>query len=73
MHARKSQMALLVAFLLVTLPVPRAIAAYSSMYVFGDGVCATNDPTAQIDPLYYGKRNCNGRVGGGFFSVKVLE
>jgi phospholipase/lecithinase/hemolysin len=62
MHAKKPHMALLLALLLVMLPVSRAIAAYSSLYVFGDGVCATNDPTAEIDPLYYGKRNCNGRV-----------
>jgi phospholipase/lecithinase/hemolysin len=62
MHSKKSHMTMLLALLLVTLPVPRAAAAYSSMYVFGDGVCATNDPTAQIDLLYYGKRNCNGRV-----------
>ncbi len=63
MHDKKSLMALLVALLLVTLPASRAIAAYSSLYVFGDGVCATNDPSAKIDIIhYYGKRNCNGRV-----------
>ena len=62
MHAKKSHMTLLLALLLVMLPVTRASAAYSSMYVFGDGVCATNDPTAKTGPLYYEKRNCNGRV-----------
>jgi phospholipase/lecithinase/hemolysin len=40
-----------------------AQAAFSSLYVFGDGVCTT---TASIDPqsawLYYGSRFCNGRV-----------
>jgi phospholipase/lecithinase/hemolysin len=35
-------------------------AAFSSLYVFGDGVCTTtNGPGG---PYYYGKRYCNGRV-----------
>ena len=42
---------------------PQASASFSSMYVFGDGVSATNDPTTPVsDPLLYGRRNCNGRV-----------
>jgi outer membrane lipase/esterase len=40
-----------------------AQAAFSSLYIFGDGVCTT---TASIDPsvayLYYGNRFCNGRI-----------
>lgn len=37
-----------------------AKAAFSSLYVFGDGVCTTtNGPGGSV---FYGKRNCNGRV-----------
>jgi hypothetical protein len=52
---------LLLALTLALLSIPRA-KAFSSMYVYGDGVCATNDWTAVSDPLYYELRNCNGRV-----------
>lgn len=49
--------------LLALLLLSRASASFSSMYVFGDGVSATNDPTTPVsDPLLYGRRNCNGRV-----------
>jgi phospholipase/lecithinase/hemolysin len=38
-----------------------AHAAYSSLYVFGDALSTTtNNP--QVGPLYYGKRQSNGRV-----------
>lgn len=63
MHNAKSCATLLLLTLLqVFLALPRVSASFTSMYVFGDGVCATNDPTASIDPLYHEKRNCNGRV-----------
>lgn len=52
---------LLLALTLALLSLPRA-KAFSSMYVYGDGVCATNDHTASYDELYYELRNCNGRV-----------
>lgn len=40
---------------------PGALAAFSSLYVFGDGVCTTtNNPSA--GPYYYGLRRTNGRV-----------
>lgn len=51
-----------IAFVLLSgsavLPAP---AAFSSLYVFGDGVCTT---TASPNPpsLFYGSRYCNGRV-----------
>ncbi len=47
--------------LLSGLAVLPASAAFSSLYVFGDGVCTT---TASPDPpsLFYGSRFCNGRV-----------
>lgn len=38
-----------------------ALAAFTSLYVFGDGVCTTtNNPSA--GPYYYGLRRSNGRV-----------
>lgn len=40
---------------------PCALAAFTSLYVFGDGVCTTtNNPSA--GPYYYGLRRTNGRV-----------
>ena len=39
----------------------QAHAAYSSLYVFGDGLSTTNDKTAGLN-YYYGKRYSNGRV-----------
>lgn len=44
--------------------VQSAAAAFSSLYVFGDGVCTTTD-NVQSFPLstnYFGQRYCNGRV-----------
>ena len=48
--------------LLFGLGVPRAQAAFTSLYIFGDGVSTTtNNPSAGLLP-YYGLRRCNGRV-----------
>jgi hypothetical protein len=35
---------------------------FTSIHVFGDGVCTTTDNTAGAGPLYHGNRYCNGRV-----------
>ncbi|NNC89869.1 MAG: hypothetical protein HKN82_15535 [Akkermansiaceae bacterium] len=55
--------------LLVALCLPMAAGGYTSLYVFGDGVCTTTDnPTGPgeeneaLADLYYGRRYCNGRV-----------
>lgn len=40
---------------------PLAMAGFSSVYVFGDGVCNTNVPPTGTAP-YYGNRYCNGKV-----------
>jgi len=37
-------------------------AEFTSLYVFGDGLCSTTDPNAAGPPLFYGNRYCNGRV-----------
>jgi hypothetical protein len=37
-------------------------AAFSSMYVFGDGICTTNSTNVIPSQLYFGKRACNGRI-----------
>ena len=37
-------------------------AAFSSLYIFGDGLSATTDTNSLGPPLYYGQRNSNGRV-----------
>jgi len=48
--------------LLFGLGVPRAKAAFTSLYIFGDGVSTTtNNPSAGLVP-YYGLRRSNGRV-----------
>jgi phospholipase/lecithinase/hemolysin len=39
-----------------------ASAAFSSLYVFGDGLSTTTDPGSLGYPLYYGQRYSNGRV-----------
>ncbi|MFO1514571.1 MAG: SGNH/GDSL hydrolase family protein [Verrucomicrobiota bacterium] len=40
-----------------------APAAFTSLYVFGDGVCSTSFvPSSSLAPYYYGHRECNGRV-----------
>ena len=39
-----------------------AHAAYSSLYVFGDTLSSTTDPTFSGSPYYYGQRDSNGRV-----------
>jgi thermolabile hemolysin len=52
---------LMVGFLLFGSAVNPARAAFSSLYVFGDGISATtNNPSP--GPQYYGKRYSNGRV-----------
>ena len=52
---------LFLAFIWVTAVVSPARAAFSSIYIFGDGVSTTtNNPFAGTD--YYGFRRCNGRV-----------
>ncbi|OYV07059.1 MAG: hypothetical protein CFE26_03060, partial [Verrucomicrobiales bacterium VVV1] len=35
--------------------------AFSSLYVFGDGVCTTTDNASGAN-YFYGNRYCNGRV-----------
>jgi len=37
-------------------------AAFSSLYVFGDTLSSTADPTAPGPPYFYGQRDSNGRV-----------
>ena len=62
MHNTKPRAALLLlALLLVFLPLGQASASFSSLYVFGDGVCTTTD-NAPGSSLYHGNRYCNGRV-----------
>lgn len=39
-----------------------ASAAFSSLYVFGDTLSSTADPTAPGPPYFYGQRDSNGRV-----------
>lgn len=39
-----------------------AQAAFTSLYVFGDGVSTTTNNNSSNPDLYYGKRFCNGRV-----------
>jgi hypothetical protein len=51
---------LLLALLLTVLPLQRT-AAFSALYVFGDGVCTTTDNVSGED-YFYGNRYCNGRV-----------
>lgn len=56
------QLRLLLALLLTVLPMQRT-AAFTSLYVFGDGVCTTTVTHANNLKLkYYGNRYCNGRV-----------
>jgi phospholipase/lecithinase/hemolysin len=40
----------------------QAEAAFSSLYVFGDTLSSTADPTAPGPPYFYGQRDSNGRV-----------
>ena len=40
---------------------PSASASFSSLHVFGDGVCTTTDNESGAS-FYYGNRYCNGRV-----------
>ena len=40
----------------------QAEAAFSSLYIFGDGVCTTTTTSNQPTAYYYGHRYCNGRV-----------
>lgn len=48
---------------LVTSTAASALAGYSSLYVFGDTLSATSDPTDSLGPpYYYGYRFSNGRV-----------
>jgi phospholipase/lecithinase/hemolysin len=62
MHNIKSRAALLLlALLLVFLPLPQASASFTSLFVFGDGVCTTTD-NSPGSALYHGNRYCNGRV-----------
>ncbi len=68
MHNAKSRAALLpLALLLFLLTHSPGLASFSALFVYGDGVSATNEPVPD-DPLFYGKRNCNGRVW-----VEVIE
>ena len=49
-------------FCLLVATVFPASAAFSSLYIFGDGLSATTDTNSLGPPLYYGQRNSNGRV-----------
>jgi len=66
MFTKPSRISLLLVILLVVLPLARSAAAFSSIYVFGDGVSTTttNLPPISALPsaLYYQNTNCNGRV-----------
>lgn len=46
--------------LLIAWPTERARAEFTSLHVFGDGVCTTDDSSGP--PEYYGNRYCNGRT-----------
>jgi phospholipase/lecithinase/hemolysin len=48
--------------LLFGLAVCSAQAAFSSLYIFGDGVSTTTNNTSGLTTYYYGKRFSNGRV-----------
>lgn len=48
--------------LLCTLPASQPTASFTSLHVFGDGVCTTTDNTAGPAAYYHGRRYCNGRV-----------
>jgi len=49
--------------LMAVLVLPLASAGYSSIYVFGDGVCTTTqNPSPLPASLYFGSRFCNGPV-----------
>lgn len=62
MHNVKTRAAmLLLAILLAHLSVSMAAASFSSLYVFGDGVCTTTD-NVPGSTYYHGNRYCNGRV-----------
>lgn len=58
----RPQLRFLLALLLAVLPMQRS-AAFSSLYVFGDGVCTTTVAHASnLKSKYYENRYCNGRV-----------
>ena len=50
--------------LVLGLPASRVRAGFSSLYVFGDGACTTTSRPYDtiLEPYYYGRRYCNGRV-----------
>ena len=56
----KSLFTFTVALWLLTF-LPGRASAFSSLNVFGDGLSTTTN-NANVGPLYYGKRYCNGRV-----------
>jgi outer membrane lipase/esterase len=59
--AVKSLVRLILLVWLSGLAVPPAPAAFSSLYVFGDGVSTTTNNTSGLS-YYWGNRFCNGRV-----------
>jgi len=57
-HLRNARLALGLSVLIS----PHALAGFSSIYVFGDGVSNTNNTPTGLALSYYGNRFCNGRV-----------
>lgn len=66
MHTKFFQTTLGAVLLLFALPASRAVASFSSIYVFGDGASTTTTNLTPINAppsvLYYEQTNCNGRV-----------
>jgi len=58
----KSLIGFAVGILLLGPAVCPAQAGFTSLYIFGDGICTTTNYGVAPTNLYYGKRNSNGRV-----------
>lgn len=58
----KNLIRLAVGILLSGLILLPARAGFTSLYIFGDGICTTTNYGVAPTNLYYGKRNSNGRV-----------
>lgn len=63
-NAKFRAISLLLALMLAFVSIPQASAGFSSIYVFGDGVCTTTGNGIPPTPVsgYYGNRFCNGKV-----------
>lgn len=62
-NAKSRAVPLLLALMLAFVALPRAFATFSSIYVFGDGVCTTTQSPSPLPAyLYDGARYCNGPV-----------